>query len=132
MTKGYAIYSRTLILLQKHYCTMLGLQTSKSIKITYNLNPPSSVQVPTDLPKRITHSYPVMISTPIDEIDNSKAGKTFYRELRKSLEAARNEVGEKLTTWRDLVGKAELNKEPKKVEEDEEESEGADEGEGQT
>ena len=111
---------------------MSALPPSKSIKVTYNLNPPSSIPVPADLPKRNTHSYPVSILTPTDEINNTlKEGKAFYRGLRKSLEAARNEVGEELTTWRDLVGKAELNKEPKKGEEDEEESEGAgEEGQG--
>ena len=113
---------------------MLGLLPSKSIKVTYNLNPPLSIPVPADLPKNNTRSYPVAISaaSTTDKIDTLKAEKAFYRGLRKSLDAARNEIGEELTTWRDLVGKAELNKEPKKGDDDEEGGEGGASEEGQT
>jgi len=111
---------------------MSGLLPSKSIKVTYNLNPPLSIPIPADLPKSNAHSYPVTISASTDKTDTLKAGKGFYRGLRKSLDAARNEVGEELTTWRDLVGKAELNKEPKKADEDGEDGEDIAGEEGQT
>ena len=111
---------------------MPGLLPSKSIKVTYNLNPPLSIPVPANLPKSNAHSYPVTISASTDKTDTLKAGNAFYRGLRKSLDAARNEVGEELTTWRDLVGKAELNKELKKADEDGEEGEDTVGEEGQT
>jgi len=108
---------------------MSGLLPSKSIKVTYDLNPPLSIPIPADLQKSNTHSYPVKISASLDKM---KAGNSFYRGLRKSLDAARNEVGEELTTWRDLVGKVELNKEPKKADEDGEDGEDIAGEEGQT
>jgi hypothetical protein len=92
------------------------MSTSKSIKITYTLNPPSSA--PSDVPKSKSHVYP--IAAPPIQPEEDKAGKAYYDQLRKSLEAARLEVGEELTMWRDLVGKAEVNKEPKKNAEEEE------------
>ncbi len=96
------------------------MSTSKSIKITYTLNPPSSA--PSDIPKSKSHAYPI---TPSIQPEEDKTGKAYYDQLRKSLEAARLEVGEELTMWRDLVGKAEVNKEPKKnAEEDEVDEEG--------
>ncbi|KAJ3500046.1 hypothetical protein NLJ89_g9965 [Agrocybe chaxingu] len=90
-----------------------------SIKITYALNPPADLPspAPSDLPRQKSHEYKV--DAPQDD------KKAFYAALRTSLEAARNEVGDELTKWRDVVGKAELRKEPKKVmdEEGEEEEE---------
>ena len=93
------------------------MSTSKSIKITYTLNPPSSA--PSNIPKSKSHVYPITAPS-IQPEEEDKAGKAYYDQLRKSLEAARLEVGEELTMWRDLVGKAEVNKEPKKNAEEEE------------
>lgn len=92
---------------------MSGSSTQQSIKITYTINPPanSSITPTSDLPKTKSTKYPTEIPP-----EGDKAGKAYYGELRKALEAARTELGEDLTRWRDLVGKAELNKEPKKVE----------------
>jgi len=93
------------------------MSTQKSVKITYSITPPSSVFLPPDLPKTKSTDYPISPTEIPPEED--KAGKAYYGELRKALEAARTELGEDLTRWRDLVGKVELNKEAKKVEDDE-------------
>ncbi|KAF5312528.1 hypothetical protein D9619_002471 [Psilocybe cf. subviscida] len=88
--------------------------SSPAIKITYTLKPPTSVQGG-NLATQKSHEHPIK---PADE------GKTaFYTALRKSIDAARTEIGDELTAWRDVIGKAELVKEPKKVPEGEEEEE---------
>ncbi|KIM38111.1 hypothetical protein M413DRAFT_447891 [Hebeloma cylindrosporum] len=82
---------------------------SSSVKITYTLNPPDTIESTSDLSKQKTHEFAV---TP-----SSNGGTAaYYEALRSSLNKAR---------MRDLVGKVELNKEPKKGggEEDEEEEE---------
>lgn len=94
--------------------------STKSIKITYTINPPSTIASPPDFPKSKITEYPISPTGMSTEED--KAGKAYYGELRKALEAAKAEVGEDLTRWRDLLGKSELNKEPKKVEDDEDEN----------
>ena len=84
-----------------------------SVKITYTLNPPITVDSTSELPKQKSHEFAV---TP-----NSNGGTAgYYTAMRSSLNKARNEVGDELTAWRDRVGKAELNKEPKKGGGDEE------------
>ena len=95
---------------------MSSSSTQQSIKISYTVNPPvnSSITPTPDLPKTKSTQYPISPTEIPPEGD--KAGKAYYRELRKALEAARTELGEDLTRWRDLAGKAELNKEPKQVE----------------
>jgi len=91
--------------------------SSSSIKITYSITPPSSVIVTPDLPKTKSTEYPIS-PTEIPPKED-KAGKAYYGELRKALEVARTELGEDLTRWRDLAGKAELSKEAKRVDDDE-------------
>jgi hypothetical protein len=86
--------------------------SSSSVKITYTINPPSSIAPTPDLAKSKSTEYLISPS------EHDKAGKAYYAELRKALEAARTEVGEDLTRWKELVGKAELNKEPKQAEDD--------------
>ncbi|KAF9550591.1 hypothetical protein CPC08DRAFT_715262 [Agrocybe pediades] len=87
---------------------------SSSIKISYDLKPPASVGSG-DLPKQKTQEFAISPA--------SGSNEDFYAAMRSSLEAARNQVGDELTAWRDVMGKSELNKEPKKVvsEDDEEE-----------
>jgi len=91
---------------------------SSSIKITYTLNPPTTVESTSELPKQKSHEFTV---TP-----SSNGGTAaYYEAMRSALDKARNEVGDELTACRDQVGKAELNKEPKKGggDDDEEEEE---------
>ncbi|KAH9486160.1 hypothetical protein JR316_0000224 [Psilocybe cubensis] len=90
-----------------------------AIKITYDLKPPAGVDYG-DKPTQKSQEFP------IDASSGGDANNTaFYTALRASLDKARIQVGEEVTAWRDVIGKAELNKEPKKVvsEEDEEEEE---------
>ncbi|KJA28310.1 hypothetical protein HYPSUDRAFT_129177 [Hypholoma sublateritium FD-334 SS-4] len=88
--------------------------SSATIKITYNLKPPTNVDGG-DKATTKTHAF---------EIKTPASGSTaFYTALRTSLEQARNEVGDEMTAWRDIVGKAELVKEPKKIAEDDEDEE---------
>lgn len=95
--------------------------SSATIKITYHLKPPTNVDGGDNATTKI-HAF---------EIEPAASGSTaFYTALRTSLEQARNEVGDEMTAWRDIVGKAELVKEPKKVAEDEDEDEEANEEEG--
>jgi hypothetical protein len=106
---------------------MSSSSTQHSIKITYTINPPSdsSINPTPSLPKTKSTEYPI---SPTDiPLEEDKAGKAYYGELKKALEAARTELGEDLTKWRDLVGKAELNKEPKKVDDEEDIAEQEDE-----
>jgi len=89
---------------------------SSSIKITYTLNPPTTVESTAEFPKQKSHEFTVTASS-----NGGTAG--YYAAMRSSLNKARNEVGDELTAWRDQVGKAELNKEPKKGGGEEEEDE---------
>ncbi|KAF9478904.1 hypothetical protein BDN70DRAFT_859226 [Pholiota conissans] len=91
--------------------------STATIKITYNLKPPSTIEKG-NLSTSKSHEFPVKAN----QNDNSTA---FYTELRISLEEARNQIGDELTAWRDVVGKAELSKEPKIVAEEDEEDEEA-------
>jgi len=90
------------------------MQPSKSIQISYIINPPTDVS--SDLAKQKSHQFEVSTSG----TESSSEKTAFYGELRKAIEAARNEVGDELTRWRDVVGKSELTKEPKKDAEEEE------------
>ncbi|PPQ69481.1 hypothetical protein CVT25_002046 [Psilocybe cyanescens] len=88
-----------------------------AIKITYDLKPPQGVKHG-DKPTQKAQEFPVNAS-------GDSNNTAFYTALRASLDKARNEVGNEITAWRDIIGKAELNKEPKKgaSEEDEEDDE---------
>ncbi|KAF8893724.1 hypothetical protein CPB84DRAFT_1848621 [Gymnopilus junonius] len=101
----------------------MSLSSSKKIKITYDLKPPNGVEAGD---KPTTRSFEFEVSTPTVNSNEKEAVdvKAYCAALRKTLEVARNDVGDELTAWRDLVGKAELIKEPKKGsggEEDEDE-----------
>jgi len=91
---------------------------SSSIKITYTLNPPTTVESTGELPKQKSHEFTVTSSS-------SGGTAAYYTAMRSALNKARNDVGDELTAWRDRVGKEELNKELKKSggDEDEEEEE---------
>ena len=84
--------------------TVINLTTMTSaITITYELNPPAGVDTKgKDTSSTLT--FPVSGGT---------TPREFYGGLRAALEQARTQVGDELTEWRDLVGKAELGKEPK-------------------
>ncbi|KAF9528110.1 hypothetical protein CPB83DRAFT_854894 [Crepidotus variabilis] len=107
------------------------MSSTKAIKLTYVLNPPTSVEsdksLESLLPKAKSHEYPVVLSAKSDQATSEKDTRSYYTDLRKAIERARVEVGEELTEWRDIVGKEELGKEGKKgevvVEVDEDEGE---------
>ncbi|TFK42184.1 hypothetical protein BDQ12DRAFT_732896 [Crucibulum laeve] len=87
-----------------------------SISITYEPHPPAAITAG-NLATAGKHEYGIK-SNPSD------GQKAYYGALRAAIADAKNQTGEELTSWRDAVGKAELNKEPKKVvEEDEVEEE---------
>ncbi|KAF8167202.1 hypothetical protein B0H34DRAFT_791962 [Crassisporium funariophilum] len=97
---------------------------SPMIKIQYTLNLPAGTPAG-DQPSSKTHSFAIDAS-----VDGGGDGKkAYYGALRDALADTRSQVGDELTTWRDRVGKAELNKEMKKVTKDGEEDEEDDEEE---
>ena len=73
--------------------------STTSITISYDLNPPESVE--TDLVESKSASFTVKKSPE----DGQKA---YYAALRSAIHLARNQLGDELTAWRDAVGKAEL------------------------
>jgi streptomycin 6-kinase len=86
-----------------------------SITVSYQLNPPADIQAENLLTSR-TQSFPVNCSSD----DRTK----YYGALHKAIEAAKDQLGNELTAWRDAVGKAELVKEtPKTLKYDAEEEE---------
>jgi hypothetical protein len=93
--------------------TSIAAEMSSSVKITYTLNPPTTIKSSSELPKQKSHEFTVLPSP-------NGGTAVYYTALRNSLNKARNEVGDELTAWKDQVGKAELNKEPKKGENEEE------------
>lgn len=105
------------------------MSATKSIKISYLLNPPASIssdasKIAEELPQKSkSHEYQIVL-------DQASGADGYYSALRKAVEAARSEIGDELTKWRDIVGKEELGKEGKKgktVEEADEEEEEEDE-----
>lgn len=80
---------------------------SSFITVSYSLNPPPGNDTGNLKPSKDLE-FPIAASV-------SDGQKRFYGALREGIEAARNQVGEELTAWRDAVGKAELNKETKKT-----------------
>jgi len=86
----------------------------------YDLKPPTSVGTADKPPQKMQE----FVVSPA-----SDSNADFYAAMRSSLEAARNQVGDELTAWRDIVGKSEMNKEPRKVVSEEDEGEELDEEE---
>ena len=87
-----------------------------AVTISYELRPPSGVDT-SGLETNKTFTV---------NIDKGVAGdqKAFYLGLRAAIAEAKTVFGDDLTVWRDLVGKAELTKEPPaKAEEDEDDEE---------
>ncbi len=91
---------------------------STPITISYDLNPPESVE--TELVEAKQASFTVR-KAPAD------GHKVYYAALRDAIQLARNQVGDELTAWRDVVGKAEVNMEAR-VADDEGEEEFEEEG----
>jgi len=90
---------------------------SPTITVEYTINPPPSSGREYDLPTSKKHEFKISGSS-------AESGQSeHYKMLRESIAQARQEVGEELTAWRDAVGKAELNKEPKKTKADDDEEE---------
>ncbi|KAK7468966.1 hypothetical protein VKT23_003465 [Stygiomarasmius scandens] len=94
------------------------MSDSKSITITYSLNPPTDTKAPEGAVQSKTISVPIASQAlNYDE---------YYAKLHDAVEDARNKIGEDLTVWRDAVGKRELGRETKNAlneEGDEEEGE---------
>ncbi|KAJ6621611.1 hypothetical protein B0H10DRAFT_1789448 [Mycena sp. CBHHK59/15] len=80
----------------------------RSITIDYTLRPPAPAAQVSELPTSKKHEFQVAAT--------ANAGQQeYYGILRDAIARAKEEVGQELTAWRDAVGKAELNKESKKV-----------------
>ncbi|KAH6911120.1 hypothetical protein BKA70DRAFT_1269516, partial [Coprinopsis sp. MPI-PUGE-AT-0042] len=104
------------------------MSTAQAVTISYTLNPPPSTissNSNESLETSKTTSFPITSNSSMEE--NGKTSEklvAFYGGLRNALAEAKNTIGDELTVWRDRVGKAELDKEPKaRDEEDEEEEE---------
>jgi len=90
---------------------------SPSIIVQYNLHPPASSGQVYELPLAKKHVFE--LGEPPEALQPE-----YYKMLRESMARARDEVGQELTAWRDVVGKAEQGKDAKihaKTEEEEEE-----------
>ncbi|KIK65738.1 hypothetical protein GYMLUDRAFT_94352 [Collybiopsis luxurians FD-317 M1] len=100
---------------------------SSSVIMTYTVHPPEGTTLPKDVPTSKTLEIPVNGSVEIGNGPASGKSSAYYKALHDALADARNKIGEDLTTWRDAVGKLELNKETKRgvkaEDEDEEEEE---------
>ena len=88
--------------------------STTSITISYDLNPPESVD--NELVESKSASFTVKKSPE----DGQKA---YYAALRSgsAIHLARNQLGDELTAWRDAVGKEELALEGKPAAVDDEE-----------
>ena len=90
-----------------------------SITVNYVLNPPADIQAG-NLLTSSTQSFPVKCSSE----DRTK----YYGALHNAIAEAKCQLGNELTAWKDVVGKAELSKETTKTlkydadEEDDDES----------
>jgi hypothetical protein len=102
------------------------MTSESTIKIQYSLNLPEGVNTE-NKPTSKAHQFKIDTTTPSSN-DNHEAKKSYYDGLRNALEEARNQIGDELTAWRDCVGKKELNKEPRKGNDDEEEVDEEEEG----
>jgi streptomycin 6-kinase len=79
---------------------------SITVTVSYQLNPPTDIQAE-NLSTSKTQSFPVKCGS-----DNSTE---YYGALHKTIEEAKDQLGNELTAWRDAVGKAELSKETPKT-----------------
>jgi len=80
---------------------------SKSIVVSFNLNPPAGVDCGS-----LERNKEIKI--PVSADPASSGVKEYYTSLRVAIEDARQLLGDDLTAWRDAVGKKELSKETKK------------------
>lgn len=89
-----------------------------TITISYELNPPAQTTTDVEgLSASKTKTFPVKAS-PAD------GHEKYYGALQTAIAAAKDQLGNELTVWRDAVGKAELSKEtPKTLKYDAEEEE---------
>ncbi|KAJ7225639.1 hypothetical protein GGX14DRAFT_349997 [Mycena pura] len=96
---------------------------SPAIIVQYTLHPPATSGQVFELPLAKKHIFE------LGELSSEALQPEYYKMLRQSIARARDEVGQELTAWRDVVGKAEQGKDAKKyakTEEDEEEEEDGD------
>ncbi|KAF9236838.1 hypothetical protein BU15DRAFT_49486 [Melanogaster broomeanus] len=97
--------------------------TNPVLTASYALYPPKGSSSPQSLASTVSHSFPIAISS-----ENTSDAREYYSALRQSIAAAREKLGEELTSWRDVVGTSELGKE-KSVKAAQVENEGEDEDE---
>ncbi|KAJ7589252.1 hypothetical protein C8J56DRAFT_31654 [Mycena floridula] len=93
-----------------------------SISISYDLNPPAGIDAG-GLKKSKTLEVPVQVDGHANDAQRTDHAR-YYAHLRTAIAAARQELGEELTRWRDAVGKEEMGEGTR-----EEEGEGEEEGE---
>ncbi|KAL1728300.1 hypothetical protein EV714DRAFT_215408 [Schizophyllum commune] len=92
-----------------------------TLTIKYDLKPPAGIEAGALQAAKTTTA-----AIAADPKDQSQ----YYAELRKAVLQAKDTLGEELTQWRDVVGKAEINKETKKsLKEDDEDEDDDSEGE---
>ncbi|KAF8844198.1 hypothetical protein BDN67DRAFT_963322 [Paxillus ammoniavirescens] len=99
--------------------------TNTVLTASYTLCPPKETTPPQALTSTVSRTFPVAISS-----DNRNDARVYYSALRKSIAAARENLGEELTAWRDAVGNSESGKERlvKAAHLEEEEGDEGDEG----
>ncbi|KAJ7589201.1 hypothetical protein C8J56DRAFT_860025 [Mycena floridula] len=83
-----------------------------SITISYHLNPPAGVNA-----GGLKRSK--ALEFPVQNVQLNTHVK-YYAHLRLAIAAARDELGDELTRWRDAVGKEEIGEGVRTEEEDEE------------
>lgn len=95
---------------------------SRSITVTYELNPPPQTTFDGLSRNRI-------LTFPAPNIASGKGENSkYYDNLRTAVAQAKDAVGEDLTAWRDAVGNLEQAKEPKKSKDSEDDVDEGDEG----
>ncbi|KAH8119791.1 hypothetical protein DFH11DRAFT_7574 [Phellopilus nigrolimitatus] len=92
---------------------------SKSLSVSYDLHPPAAAAASVIIQPSKTHAFPV---------PSGGAQQEFYNSLRDAVVAAKAQIGDELTAWRDAVGTSENAKEPKKRTKAEDEDEDEDVG----
>ncbi|VDB84262.1 unnamed protein product [Peniophora sp. CBMAI 1063] len=91
------------------------MSSTQEINISISLKPPADTTAPANLSATSSHAFPLSIAP------DAQGHAAYYAALRAALADARAKTGDELTQWRDVVGKSELGKEPKKTVTDEDE-----------
>ena len=76
---------------------------SATVKASYSLHPPAGTA---NVAQRPTNSFNV-------DVEKSQDMRSYYANLRDAVMAAKSQLGQELTAWRDAVGTSENSKEAK-------------------